>query len=145
NTAFIRDGAFVAVPRGKVVETPIHLVFVSTAEEPATIYHPRNLIILGENSQITIAESYISLEENECFTNTVTEFVVGKHAVAEHYKIQRESKQAYHIATTAIHLERDSKFSSQYVGLGGSLVRNEVRALFNDEGGECTLNGVYFA
>jgi len=31
NTAFMNGGAFVYVPRGKVVEQPIHLLFVSTA------------------------------------------------------------------------------------------------------------------
>src|SRR5262249_47044536 len=31
NTAFVRDGAFVHLPAGKVVEDPIHLVFVGTA------------------------------------------------------------------------------------------------------------------
>ena len=29
NTAFVQDGAFVDVPEGVVVETPIHIVFMS--------------------------------------------------------------------------------------------------------------------
>src|SRR5689334_20440926 len=33
NTALIGDGAFVYIPKGKAVETPIHLLFISTAEE----------------------------------------------------------------------------------------------------------------
>src|SRR5262249_21842125 len=32
NTASIGDGAFVYIPEGQVVETPIHLLFVSTAQ-----------------------------------------------------------------------------------------------------------------
>jgi Fe-S cluster assembly protein SufD len=36
-------------------------------------------------------------------------------------------------------------FTSHSVALGGILVRNEVNAVLGEEGGECTLNGLYMA
>ncbi len=145
NTAFINDGAFVHVPKGKVVEQPIHLVFISTSPEQATVSHPRNLIVAGSGTHLTLVESYLGLDEDVYFTNAVTEVAAGEGAVIDHYKVQRESKRAFHIHTLDVHQGRSSNFSSHLISLGGGLVRNEVRAVFDAEGCECTLNGLALA
>lgn len=145
NTAFIEDGAFVYVPKGAVIETPIHLAFVASSKGGATVSHPRNLIVVGENARVTIVERYCSLEEGQYFTNGVTEIVAVAGAIVDHCKLQFESKHAFHVATTQIHQDRGSRFSTHYLGLGGALVRNEVRAVLDAEGCDCTLNGLYLA
>ena len=45
NTAFMQDGAYVYIPRGGMVEVPIHLVFISLPQGEATVSHPRNLLV----------------------------------------------------------------------------------------------------
>jgi Fe-S cluster assembly protein SufD len=161
NTAFIQDGAFVSIPKGKVVETPIHLLFVSTQDRPAstelsagfdsaqdrrgtaTVSHPRNLILAGDDSQTMIVESYIGLNNALYFTNVVTEIVAGENAVVAHYKLQRESEEAFHISTVQASLSRSSNFSSHSIDLGGALVRNDVNAILDGQGIECVLDGLY--
>jgi Fe-S cluster assembly protein SufD len=149
NTAFFGDGAFVNIARGKVIEKPIHLLFVSIPSSQPVMSHPRTLIVAGVNSQATIVESYVSLEDTEkpaaFFTNAVTEAVLAENAVVDHYKIQRESKKAFHVATFQVQQGRSSNFSSHSIALGGSLARNEVNAVLDAEGCECTLNGLYMA
>jgi Fe-S cluster assembly protein SufD len=145
NTAFIRDGAFVRVPKGTVVEEPVYLLFVTTTAGEASVAHPRNLILAGESSQLTLVEAYLGLEDEVYFTNAVTELAVGENAVLDHYKLQRESEEAFHIANTQIYQARSSVLCSHYMGFGGALVRNEVRALLDAPGCECTLNGLYLA
>ncbi|MEK7341221.1 MAG: Fe-S cluster assembly protein SufD, partial [Candidatus Binatota bacterium] len=143
NTALMRDGAFVYVPAGEMVKEPIQLLFISVAGKEATVSHPRNLIVIGRGGQATVVESYCGVEEEIYFTNAVTEIVVGENGVGEHYKVQREGGKAFHIATLQARLERNSNFSSHSISLGGALVRNEVNAVLDGEGGECTLNGLY--
>ncbi|HEV3258744.1 MAG TPA: Fe-S cluster assembly protein SufD [Gemmataceae bacterium] len=145
NTAFLRDGAFVSIPKGKVVEEPVHLVFVSTTRGEPTVSYPRNLIVAGPGSRATVIESYIGLEDGVYLTNAVTEIVAGENSVIDHYKLQREGGQAFHVATLQVHQERGSNFSSHYVALGGALVRNEVNVALDGEGCESTLNGLYLA
>jgi Fe-S cluster assembly protein SufD len=144
NTGFVADGAFVHVPKGVALETPLHLVFVTTAAKPA-MTHPRNLIVLGASSQAAFVESYLGSEGEVYFTNAVTEIVVGENAVVDHYRLQRESKAAFHVTTTQVHQARSSNFSTHYIGLGGGLVRNEVRVVLDGEGCETTVNGLYMA
>ena len=99
NTAALEDGAFVHIKRGRVIDEPVHLLFVSTPSAGPTVSHPRTLIIAEENSQATIVESYSGTADQVYFTNAVTEVVAAENAVLDHYKVQRESLKAYHIAT----------------------------------------------
>jgi len=145
NSAFIRDGAFVHVPRGVVVERPIHLLFISTGNSSPTASHPRNLIIAQRDSQATVIESYVGLNDGVYLTNAVTEVSVAENAFIDHCKLQQEGGDGYHIATTQVRQQRASRFSSHYFSLGGRLVRNEVNVTLADEGCECTLNGLYVA
>jgi Fe-S cluster assembly protein SufD len=143
NTAFMADGAFVYIPRGTVIQKPIHLLFVSTTGENPTVSHPRNLIVADDDSQATIVESYVGLENDVYFSNVVTEIRGGENAIIAHYRLQQESREAFHIATLHAHLRRRSNFSSHSISLGGALVRSDVTAVLAGEGSECTLNGLY--
>ncbi|HET9229099.1 MAG TPA: Fe-S cluster assembly protein SufD [Thermoanaerobaculia bacterium] len=142
NTAFLRDGALVWVPKGVVVEKPIHLMFVSTANEGEPIVtFPRNLFVAGENSQVTLVETYAG--DGPYFTCPVTELVAGPASVVDHYKVQIESREAFHLATFQVEAERSSTPSSHSISIGGALVRNDVNAVLDGEGIDCILNGLY--
>jgi Fe-S cluster assembly protein SufD len=145
NTAFLHDGVFVWIAPGTVVEKPITLLFESAPSAAATVSYPRVLIVAGDRSEARIVEAYSGPADREYFTNAVTEITVGAGAVVDHYKLQRESRRAFHIGATYVHTTRDSAFSSHSLVFGGALVRNEVVAVLEGEGGDCTLNGLYLA
>lgn len=145
NTAFLNDGVFLRVPKSQILERPIHVVYFSTAVGEPTVSHPRTLIVAEPGSQATVVESYLGPQDDIYFTNAVTEIIVAENAVLDHYKVQRESSKAFHIATLQVHMSRASKFSSHSIALGGSLVRNEANAVLAGEGCECTFNGLVLA
>ena len=143
NTAFVEDGAYVHIPRGTLVEEPIYLLFVSTADDAPAMSHPRNLIVAEEDSQATFVEDYVSLDGGAVFCNTVTELVAGDHSVLSHYMIEREHKEAFNISTLRIQQGRSTNVVSHSVLLGGTLVRNNVHPVLAGEGGECLINGLF--
>ncbi len=143
NTAFVEDGVFVHIPKNTVSTEPIHLLFVTTPAAGAIVTHPRLLVVAEENCQATIVETYAGLSETKYLTNSVAEFVLGENAIVDHYKVERESDAAYHMATRQLQLSRSSNMSSHTVSLGGGLVRNDVNAYFGGEGGNCMMNGLY--
>lgn len=158
NTALMEDGAFVHIARGAVIEEPLYLLFISTEPREPSVTHPRNLIVAEESSQAKIVESYVGFnsragEESHraatggCpyLTNVVTEIAAAPNAILDHYKLQRESESAFHVATIQVQLAGDSTFSSHAISLGGALVRNDVNAVLSGEGIECTLNGLNMA
>ena len=151
NSAFAADGAYVSVPDGVVLDAPLQLLFISStahglSSPGATMTtHPRTLIVLGANSQSQIVETYVGLPGQTYFTNAVTEVVAGENAVLDHYKVQKESVGAFHIASMHVTAARSANFSSHSFALGGKLVRNDTIATLAGAGAECTLNGLYLA
>jgi Fe-S cluster assembly protein SufD len=141
NTAFLRDGAFIFIPDGVILEDSVHLLFVASGQGE-TLIAPRNLIVLGKRSQASVVESYVSLKDAQYLTNAVTEVVVGDDAILEHDKLQNESINAFHIAMIHARLGGKTTFTSNSIAIGGSIVRNNVTAILDAEGSECTLNGL---
>ena len=145
NTAFWQDGAIIHITSGVVVEQPIHLLFVSTGQRAHVVSHPRVLVVAGPNSQATVVESYIGLGAGPYLTNSVSELFLGHDAVLDHYRVQRESAAAFHIAATHVYEERAAQFRSTSINLGGRLTRHHVHTALAGEGVDSTLNGLYIA
>ena len=145
NTAFVQDGAFVHVPDGLAIEAPIHVIFVTGSDDGPVMAHPRTLIVAGAGSQVTVIESYVGGPGETYFSNAVSEVFVGENAGVDHYKIQEESLDAFHIGALHVHTSRSARFSSHSFALGGRIVRNDAHAILDGEGGDCTLNGLYLA
>ncbi|MCH7666227.1 MAG: Fe-S cluster assembly protein SufD [Acidobacteria bacterium] len=147
NTALHENGVFVFFPRNAVVETPIHILHLGRGGDSPVASFPRNLFVAEENSQGRIIEQFATAGDTDTggnhFTCPVTEVVLAQNAVVDHYKLQRESTDAFHMATFQIYLGRSSNFSSHSISWGGGLVRNDVNAVLGGEGCEATLNGLY--
>ena len=139
-----RDGVFVHVPKGVVVELPINIVLTGTpfGDEPHAFF-PRNLFVAEENSQVTVVEQFISTAEGSYLTSPVTEIVVEDNAVVDHYKLQRESASAFHVASLGYVQERNATVSNHSLSLGARLARHDIRAELDGEGADVTLNGLY--
>ena len=143
NTAFIQDGAYINVPSDLILERPISITYVSKDNSNIFATHPRNLIFMGENSKATIIENYIGIDNTNYFTNAVTETSLSQGASLKHYKIQQESSNAFHIGNLNTSQNKDSRFESHSISIGGALVRNDINAQLNEEGAEIIMNGLY--
>ena len=143
NTAFLEDGGFIYVPRGVVVERPIHLLFVAMEAAEPTMIHPRNLVIVEDVAQVAVVEDYVNLGGKEYLSNIATELIAGESAVVDHYLIERESTKAYSIGTLRIQQGRASDVASHTLLFGGALVRNNVHPVLAGEGAECLVNGLF--
>jgi Fe-S cluster assembly protein SufD len=137
NTAFVNEGGRIQIPRGAVVEQPIKIRHRTNRR---CAYHPRIFITIGGGAQCTIIESYEGT--GTYFTNAVTEIIAGQGAVVDHYKIQEESRDAFHIATMQVSLGRSVNFTSHSISIGAALARHDANVTLS-EGTEATLNGLY--
>ncbi|MEO6419288.1 MAG: Fe-S cluster assembly protein SufD [Polyangiaceae bacterium] len=144
NTALTEGGAFVFVGPGVIAREPIHLVSLEIAEDVPLFSHPRNVIVVGEGSHVTIVESYLGLR-GVTFGNAVTELVVGPGATVDHYTFARTGDAAFHIGTLQVSLERGSEFSSHAVAIGGAILRSSIHVDFEGEDARCSLDGLYVA
>lgn len=144
NTAMFTSGALVLVPRDVEVTAPIHLLFLSHANSgDAPVSFPRVHVVAEENSSATIVESYVSATEGRYLTNAVVDVIVRPGARINHYRIQRESTEAFHIGTTTATTGRDSAYETTSINLGAMLARHEVNVTLDAEGSHCAVDGLY--
>jgi Fe-S cluster assembly protein SufD len=145
NSAFIEDGIYVEVPDGVVVEQPVYALLVTIPGPTPMMNHPRNLIVAGKNSQVTVVEDYVSLGEGTTFSNAATELIAGDNSHVEHYMIVREGDKACNFSTLRIQQGRNANVATHSLLLSGALVRNNVHPVLAGEGSECLINGLFMA
>jgi len=141
NTAFVSHGAFVYLPKNTVMKAPLHLLFISDGAQTASF--PRVLVVAGENSSATLIESFGSVNDSSYFTNAVVEIVLKDGARLEHYKVQRENVEAFHVATTSADLGANSSYDSTTINFGAKLSRHDIHVTMDNEGAECWVDGLY--
>lgn len=142
NTAFLRDGALVVIPAGMTVEKPIQLMFLAHATDGGSFASPRVLILAERGSRATVVESHVALAPAAYFSNSVAEILCEEGASLEHYRVQEESVNAFHIASINVRQEQDSHYRSCLVTTGGRLARTTLKITLNGERCECELDGL---
>jgi Fe-S cluster assembly protein SufD len=143
NAAFFAGGAFIHVPRGVRVESPVQLLFLSAAGG-GHLASPRLLVVAGRESEVDIIESYAAAGEGgEYLTNTVAEVFVGDGARVTHVKVQDEGEAAYHVGTTQADVGRDAVYDLTTVTFGSKLSRHDIAVRLGHENGTCHVDGLY--
>jgi len=142
NTAFASEGAYINIPKSKVADKPIEIMYFSTGNEAALMVQPRNLVIVGENSHVQIIERHQSLSDNPVLTNSVTEIFAQKRAIVDYYKIQNDNHKANLIDNTYVSQKQESHVSVQTFSFGGNLTRNNLNFYHLGERLTSTLNGI---
>jgi Fe-S cluster assembly protein SufD len=145
NTAYLRDGVFVRVPKGMHVKEPIQILIYSSQADDGTplVSYPRNLIILEEGAHATVVETYISASDSISLSDTVTEIFVGQNAALDFVKEQREGTNAFHVGTMQVTQEKGSRFTGFSLALGSKIARNDLNIEIVGEHCESMLDGLY--
>jgi len=140
NTAYCQDGYVLKLAKNAVIEDVLEIYFVATQAD--TVSHSRNLIIAEANSQCTIVERHIGSDGTSYLSNSVTEIVAGDNAHIDHYKIQQESDEAFHIGGVFINQAANSQVKNHNVALNGLVTRNDVNCNLLGQGAHMEMNGL---
>ena len=142
NTAFSLEGAYINIPKSKVVDKPIEIIYFSTGNEAALMVQPRNLVIVGENAHVQIVERHQSLNSNPVLTNSVTEVFAQKRAIVDYYKVQNDVQTANLIDNTYIAQKQESRVAVHTFSFGGNITRNNLNFYHQGERIDSTLKGI---
>jgi len=140
NTAYCQDGYVLHLNKNTVVEDVLEVYFIATQAE--TVSHSRNLIIAEANSQCTIVERHIGKENTLYINNSVTEIIASDNAHIDHYKIQQESDEAFHIGGVFINQAASSQVTNHNIALSGLVTRNDVNCNLLGQGAHMEMNGL---
>ncbi|MCB0282363.1 MAG: Fe-S cluster assembly protein SufD [Calditrichae bacterium] len=143
NTAFTKDGCVITVDANSENSKPVHLMHISTGD--AILSSPRTVVNINKNANITIVESFHSLNSKDSFTNIVSEIFVDENAHLKHYKLQDVDTNSFLVGNCAINQNQNSTYQSVAMDFGGKLVRNNISLALNGENISSILNGLYIA
>ncbi|HTM22050.1 MAG TPA: Fe-S cluster assembly protein SufD [Kofleriaceae bacterium] len=144
NAALWTDGLLVRIGPGVRLERPLHVVHVAVAGASPTVAYPRLLVLAGAGSRAVLVDSYLA-EAGKQLANAVTEIVLDDDARLEHVRVQAGGAGSHHVGTVAVRMQRDSRYLSRVVSLGGSFCRVDLGVTLQGSGAECQLDGVYHA
>ncbi|WP_329626304.1 SufD family Fe-S cluster assembly protein [Planktothrix agardhii] len=104
NSTGLKDAAVLWVDKNKILEDPIHLLFIGLPDNTPVVNQPRALIVAETGSSITFIEHYATADIFGCsdqvkvqpyFTNAVTEIYLEENAQVNHTRLQRGSGSAF--------------------------------------------------
>jgi len=141
NTAFMNDGALIHVTAGIAVERPLHLVFVASGTQPASIF-ARSLVVIDQGARVMLVETHEGFAGRDYQVNAALELVVGDDAHVDHVKITAEGPGALHVATLIASIGAHARFNAFTFTTGGAVVRNQLFVRFAGEGTLAGIGGV---
>lgn len=143
NTMLMEDGVFLHLAKDVRVPEPVYLLFLMSPGARPVMAHPRNLIIAGENSGLTVVEQFADRGDSGYFVNSVTDISVGRNATVSYFRLQEDGPSACHVAALRARQGAGSRFAAHSASFGALLSRQDVLAVLAGEGAECLLNGLY--
>ncbi|TKC65588.1 Fe-S cluster assembly protein SufD [Pedobacter hiemivivus] len=143
NGAFIEEGVFVYVHKGKTPQHPLYIYHILDGRAHPVMAQPRGLIYIDKNSRLQLTETYVTLGVSDSFCNGVLEVVVDQNAYVEYYKIQNDASNASQVSTTHITQIGRSYVHTVTVTLNGGVVRNNMNLVLDADGNETHLYGLY--
>ena len=144
NTAFMQDGALIAIAEGARVETPLEIIHCVSAAEPVACY-PRHVVVAEKGARARIIETYAGPAGTAYQVDAAVELVVGDGADIAWVKRQEEGAEALHLSSLAVSLAANAKFDFTGVMLGGAIARSQVFLAFTGEAASADLRGVTLA
>lgn len=145
NTAGFDDGLVLLLDQGRVLDRPLELIHLSMPTEGPRVAQPRHLVVLGAGAQAALIERYLNLGPGPSCTNALVEVSLGADAQLQHYRVQTEGTEAYHLSGVYLRQDGGSRYQGVDLGLGAAWGRTDRVVRFAGPHAECDLKGLYLA
>jgi Fe-S cluster assembly protein SufD len=142
NDADWTGGAFVYVPRGVHVSTPVLATAISDAA--GVSLNRRVLVVLDEGAEAEVWEQYLSgSADGETLLNTTIELVVGQNARLRFVCAQDINERSWIFGSLRAEVARDGYLDWVIAGFGSARGKVRVETLLAGDGAEAKVTGAY--
>tara|TARA_Y100001968_G_C19451970_1_gene769357 strand:- start:342 stop:1610 length:1269 start_codon:yes stop_codon:yes gene_type:complete len=140
NISHLQKGIFIRLDKKVVLDIPLHIVFINSKKK--VFSNTRLFVDVGDFAELKIVQSFINFEDQDAFTNHVTEAELGTNSSLIIEKIQ-DVKGESHICSEFIKQHNQSTFRINSLSAAGKLIRNGLN--INVVGEDCNtyLNGLF--
>lgn len=135
-------GHVLCVPRGVVVELPLHMVSALT---DGGVDFGHTLVILEDGAEATVLAETASWQEADGGLHCgATEILVGRGANLRFVNLQDWGRGVWHFAQQRALVERDASLQWTIAALGSRLAKVNQHVSLVGPGASCQVNGVLF-
>lgn len=143
NSTLHQDGVLLHVAAGVELDKPLEIIYLNQCADQAMLIQPRNVIALDAGARATLVERFVSIDQSVYFNNQLADIVLADDAKLEHYRIQDESRNAWHLGSVYLSLQARSQYRATSLAFGGRWARTDFVTAFQQADAECELNGLY--
>ncbi len=123
HTAFIRDGAFVYVPKGVELTAPIVITHIAAGAGAAVF--PHTLVVADDNAKVTVVDYFISADNGAHFACGANDLYAGHGAQLSYIGAQNWSRTSSSFQFNSTIARRDARVQSLNLHLGARQARHE--------------------
>jgi Fe-S cluster assembly protein SufD len=141
--AMWRGGAFIYVPRSVDAAVPVWVAHTAAGDHTATF--PATVVLLEDNSTLTLVDDYLSaVGDEELFSDALTIASVGRDARLDHHVLQQWGEATWHVALHRAVLGQNARLRMFGATLGSRLQKAYWEAILDGPGAEAEISGVAF-
>lgn len=133
NMALFDDGAWIEVAAGAVIEQPLEVICLATAQEQPTAYHARNIIHLREGSSLKIYKSKAAYATTINFATHMTSIILEKNATFERVVLSQHAAKGIAFTHDDVTLHEGAVFKKTAINLGGKITRQKTTLCIDGE------------
>ena len=145
NTAFFVDGAYIHVARGAMIEKPIAVTHIVTAEADRRAVYPRLVVEAEDGAEVRVVERFIGDDQAGALVCPVSELSAGQNTILDYSRLQEDGVATMNVGTVNLAAQRDASLRGAFVGDGGRLARLDLIADLEGENAEIDCNGIYLS
>ena len=142
HSAFWSTGVFLYVPKGVVIDKPLHSI-AGMSDGGSDLAH--TLVILEDGAEATLLSESASPDINSGgFHCGAIELIIGDNAHLRYVNLQDWGQGAWHFAHQKAIVGKDSTIQWTVGALGSKLSKVNQHVSLAGEGSSCQVNGVMF-
>jgi Fe-S cluster assembly protein SufD len=142
NAARWHGGAFVYVPKGVRVETPVLLSTIQSTSGSSMSW--RSLIVVEPEAELTVVEQYLSTDSGlDAYFNPVVELFVGAGARVRYLCAQDLSERSWILGSQRAQVDRDGSLHWIGLGLGSGQGKLRMETDLRGRGADGRVTGAY--
>lgn len=141
HTLYAQDGIEISVAKNSTLKHPVYIHHIGSQTQ--SMAWSRHKIKIHAGAQATIFLShYSSSERASIFEYLTQEIEVDENAQLHWICLQNQNQISNHLQQTHVALQKNSRWISHYISLGGHITRNNLKICLNGSGIDAHLYGI---
>lgn len=142
NTALMRDGVFIEIAEGVVLDQPIAIVSLASGDAESAIFH-RSVVTLGKGAKATIVEISESVGPRAAQINGAIVFCAGDESAVQHVRlVTRHAPETVQVASLLATVGANATFDSFALVCHAGTLRQQHFVKYAGEYTQTGLRGV---